>query len=170
MGLFPTLRFGTIEIPEDRQIEFRRGLLGFEKLTRFAHIEVAEETPFGWLVSLEDPQVAFVVANPAVFFPHYTINIDVRELSEVRPGPNDRLQVLGVCTMPESFGEITMNLVGPLVINTATCKGKQIVLNRSTYSTRQRLTDSEITHEKQPDSVRREKPSPIRRRSASRTD
>ena len=142
MAKFETVRFGAMDIPDNQQIEFNRGLLGFEKLSQFVHVQMEDEAPFGWLQSLEDPQVAFVVANPAVFFPHYKIEIDPRELGDVHPDPNERLEILGICTIPDSFSEISMNLLGPLVINTATRKGKQLVLNKSGYTTQHRLSES----------------------------
>jgi flagellar assembly factor FliW len=142
MAEFETLRFGKIDVPPEEQIEFRRGLLGYERLRRFVHLEIAGEAPLGWLQSLEEPGTAFVVANPAVFFPNYKIEIDPRELGEVKPGPNDRLLVLGICTVPDDFSDISINLLGPLVINTATHLGKQVVLNRSPYSTQHRLADA----------------------------
>jgi len=154
MAEFETVRFGTLDVPADEQIEFVRGVLGFEKLRRFVHLQVEEEAPFGWLQSLEDPQVAFVVANPAAFFPHYAIEIDPRELGDARPEPNERLEILGICTIPDSFSEISMNLLGPVVINAATRKGKQLVLNRSAYSTQHKLTDpapqAEVAPAKEP--------------------
>ena len=139
MSEFETVRFGTIEVPDGEQILFRRGLLGFEKLRRFVHLELENEAPLGWLQSLDDPKIAFVVANPAVFFPDYRIEIDVRELGDVEPAPNDRLLVLGICTIPDQVEDMSMNLQGPLVISTATQLGKQIVLSRSQYSTRHPL-------------------------------
>jgi flagellar assembly factor FliW len=141
MASFETVRFGSLEVPDDERLEFNRGLLGFEKLRRFVHLEVEAEYPFGWLQSLEDPAIAFVVANPAVFFPDYKIEVDPRELGDVRPGANERLLVLGICTIPETFRDVTMNLQGPLVINEATRKGKQLVLNHSGYVTQHRLAE-----------------------------
>ena len=143
MSAFETVRFGSIEVPDEEQIELRRGLLGFEQLRRFVHIEMTDEAPFGWLQSLDDPEIAFVVANPALFFPAYSIEIDPRELGEVKPDPNDRLLVLGICTIPENSAEATMNLQGPVVINTASRKGKQLVLNRSDYATQHRLAEGD---------------------------
>lgn len=139
MPEFETVRFGTIKVPEEEQIIFRRGLLGFEKLRKFVHLELEAEAPLSWLQSLDDPKVAFVVANPAVFFPDYRIEIDVRELGDVKPAPNDRLTVLGICTIPDRIEDVSMNLQGPLIISTTTGRGKQIVLNRSKYSTRHPL-------------------------------
>jgi len=150
MAEFDTLRFGSIDVPGEEQIEFRRGLLGFEQLRRFVHVEVAEEAPFGWLQSLDEPQTAFVVANPAVFFPGYKIEIDPRELGDIRPGPNDRLVVLGICTIPDRFTDASMNLLGPIAINAVTQKGKQLVLNRSGFTTQHRLTDGDVKIEAEP--------------------
>jgi flagellar assembly factor FliW len=52
------------------------------------------------------------------------------------------LLVLGICTVPDEFSDISINLLGPLVINTASRLGKQVVLNRSPYSTQHRLADA----------------------------
>jgi flagellar assembly factor FliW len=145
MSDFETVRFGALNVPDNQHIEIVRGLLGFEKLRRFVYVQREEEAPCGWLQSLEDPQVAFVVANPAAFFPRYKIEIDPRELGDVHPGPNERLDVLGICTIRSSVPEVSMNLLGPVVINTTTKKGKQLVLNRSGYSTQHWLTDEELT-------------------------
>ena len=142
MTTFATVRFGTLDVPGSEQIEFSRGLLGFEHLRRFVHLETEEEHPFGWLQSLEDPDVAFVVANPAIFFPHYCLEIDPRELGDVRPEPNEKLLVLGICTIRESLMDVSMNLQGPLVINRVTRRGKQLVLNHSGYNTQHRLAES----------------------------
>ena len=144
-----TVRFGVLEVPESEQLEFGRGLLGFEHLKRFVHVEIDAEQPFGWLQSLEDPQVAFVVSNPALFFPDYKVELDPRELGDVRPGPNERLLVLGICTLAESPALVTMNLQGPVVINQASRRGKQLVLNHSGFGTRHRLTEG-IEKEVQP--------------------
>jgi flagellar assembly factor FliW len=142
MTTFTTVRFGELQVPESEQLEFGRGLLGFEHLKRFVHLEMEEEYPFGWMQSLDDPKVAFVVASPALFFPQYRVEVDPRELGDVRPGPNEKLLVLGICTVPASVVDVTMNLQGPLVINPASRRGKQLVLNHSGYGTQHRLTDS----------------------------
>lgn len=142
MPQYETLKFGTIEVPESEILEFKRGLLGFESLTRFVHLETEEEAPFGWLQSLDDPGISFVVANPAIFFADYRIELDPRELGDVKPEPNDRLMVLGICTLSEQLEDITMNLQGPLIVNQATGRGKQVVLNRSPFSTQHRIKDA----------------------------
>lgn len=147
MNTFATVRFGALEVPASEQLEFGRGLLGFEHLKRFVHVVIDEERPFEWLQSLDDPQVAFVVANPALFFPQYRVEVDPRELGDVRPGPNERLLVLGICTMAESPALVTMNLQGPLVVNQATRRAKQLVLNHSDYGTQHRLTDGILSTE-----------------------
>lgn len=150
MTNFATARFGALDVPESEQLEFGRGLLGFEHLKRFVHVEIEAEQPFGWLQSLEDPQVAFVVTHPALFFPEYQVEVDPRELGDVRPSPNERLLVLAICTLAESPALVTMNLQGPLVINQSTRRGKQLVLNHSGYGTQHRLTDASTRTAAQP--------------------
>lgn len=168
MPQYETVMFGTIEVPESEILEFRRGLLGFENLTRFVHLENNEEAPFGWLQSLDDPGTTFVVANPAVFFSDYRIELDPRELGDVKPGPNERLTVLSICTLSERLEDVTMNLQGPLIINSATRQGKQVVLNRSPFSTKHRIKDAgrRLQTHRRPTSKRG--PSPKRKSDHSR--
>jgi len=63
----------------------------------------------------------------------------------VRPGPNERLLVLGICTLAETPALVTMNLQGPVVINQASRRGKQLVLNHSGYGTQHRLSEGLVT-------------------------
>jgi len=146
MTTFQSDRLGSLHVPEQEHIEFSRGLLGFEHLKRFVHVEFENEFPLGWLQSLEDPGTAFVVANPALFFPHYRLEVDPRELGDVRPSPNEKLLVLGICTLADGPRGITMNLQGPLVINQASRKGKQLVLSHSHYVTQHPLTEHSTAH------------------------
>jgi len=168
MPQYETVRFGTIEVPEAEIIELRRGLLGFEGLTRFVHLEADEEAPFSWLQSLDDPGTSFVVANPVAFFPEYRIEVDPRELGDVKPEANERLLVFGICTLADQCADITMNLQGPIIVNAATRRGKQVVLNRSPYSTQHRLVDKSDTGKPHHGPARRKHKLPQRRSNHSR--
>ena len=70
-----TRNFGPLTVREDQVITFAPGLLGFTHLQRYVLIERRQESPFLWLQSLDNPELAFVVIDPAVI------------LSDYRPGP-----------------------------------------------------------------------------------
>ena len=76
---FTTSRFGAIEIKETEIIKFPEGLLGFNHLHEYVLLKDPKQEPFLWLQSLEDPNLAFVVVSPFLFFPGYEINVKAHE-------------------------------------------------------------------------------------------
>ena len=79
-----TRRFGEIDIPRDKIISMAKPILGFESLCGYCLIEAEEMAPFMWLQAIEDPNVAFIVVNPRVFFPDYRIEVNRNELAELK--------------------------------------------------------------------------------------
>lgn len=134
-----TARFGTIEIDPDTIIHFPMGLLGFERFARFILIESDEAEPMRWLQCVDEGGLAFLVVEPGLFFPDYAPKIaaDDREFLQLEDGE----QALFAClvVIPENPLEMTINLMGPLVLNAKKRLGKQVVFHDSAYSTRQRL-------------------------------
>ena len=64
-------RVGRVDVSEGDLIYFD-GLPGFPKAKRFVVMEHVAASSFFWLVSLDDADLAFVVANPWHFFPRYS--------------------------------------------------------------------------------------------------
>jgi flagellar assembly factor FliW len=56
-------RFGRVEIDPETVIEFPEGLIGLTG-KRWALLARDPDTPFVWLQSLEDPELALPVTNP----------------------------------------------------------------------------------------------------------
>jgi|SRR5687768_5376662 len=139
-----TSRFGAIDVDESRIITMIGGLLGFPRATRFALIQTGEENTFFWLQSIDDANLAFVVCDPAIFLPDYTIDqVPVREEARESLGidPEAELsattQVFAICNRVGDW--LTGNLLGPIVINLENCHARQIVLTEKKWSTRQPL-------------------------------
>ena len=135
-----TTRFGEIDIDETRTIEMiGGGILGFERLKRFALMLQDEKTPFLWLQSLEDGSVAFVVMNSFVADPDYAPVIDSasQALLEIEK-PEDAL-LLSIVTIRNSPFRVTVNLKAPLVINLKTRRARQIVIDAPDYPIRHDL-------------------------------
>ncbi len=136
-----TFRFGELEIPENNIIEFPKGLIGFEQFNKFVLLEREDSEPFRWLQSLEDPNLAFVVVNPMIFFKNYKIEVHYKELEDIQVSSLDRIEIYAVVTIPEDISRMSANLLGPLVINLNNNCAKQIVLNNSTYTIQHYLLD-----------------------------
>lgn len=138
-------RFGTIEVDETALFNFPEGLLGLEDSTRSLVLVEQEDTPYFWLHSATDPEVAFVVTDPWLFWPDYDMVIpdEVEEDLELT-GPEDVGVMVLVSVRPAADGEtptVTANLLGPLVVNSSTKRGRQLVLDTSRYSARERIGD-----------------------------
>ena len=139
-----TSRFGAIDVDESRLITVAGGLLGFPHATRFALIQTGEENYFFWLQSTDDANLAFVVCDPSVFLPDYTIDqVPVREETREALGLEadadlyQTTQVLAICNRVGEW--LTGNLLGPIVVNVANCQARQVVLTEKKWSTRQPL-------------------------------
>ncbi len=138
-------RFGTIEVDEKSLFEFADGLLGLEESTRSLVLVEQEDTPYYWLHSATDPDVAFVVTDPWAFWPDYDIVIpDEIEEELGLTGPEDVGVMVLVSVRPAPDGgspTVTANLLGPLVVSSSTRRGRQLVLDNARYSARQRIGD-----------------------------
>ncbi len=133
-------RFGWLSVDDDRVITFPRGLLGFPDHTRFALLpsaSAAADGCFFWLQSADDPALAFVVSDPAVFFADYAVPIREDTTAELLVADAGRLQQLVICNKVGDW--ITGNLLGPLVVNSENRLGVQVVLTERKWTTRQPL-------------------------------
>jgi flagellar assembly factor FliW len=146
-----TLRFGPIEVPDDKFITMARPILGFEKLTTFCLIEIDDLRPFLWLQSTEDDTVAFLVVNPLLIRPDYRIEINRNEIAELHVNSPDSVETYVIVTIPDNPGEISANMQGPLLVNVETNLAKQLVLVNSQYKIQHRLLDAfDVTPAEQP--------------------
>lgn len=132
-----TTRFGTIEIADDRVIQFPKGLLGFNEHRKFCLLEPAEDSCFFWLQSIDDPSLAFVVTDPSFFVPDYSVPIRTEQMGELGLSKLEEAQVFIIVNKVDQT--LTGNLQGPLVINTITRSGEQFVLAEKRWTTRHPL-------------------------------
>lgn len=128
-----SLKFGILEVPDDKVIKMARPILGFEQLTVFCLVERDDARPFMWLQSVQEPAVSFVVVNPAVFFPEYRIEVNPAEIAEISIQNLEMVETYVIITIPENAEEMTANLQGPIIINTENCLAKQLILVNSDY-------------------------------------
>ena len=131
-------RFGWLSVDDDRVITFPRGLLGFPDHVRFALLPSAtSDGCFFWLQSIDDPALAFVVADPATFFPEYAVPLREDTTAELRATDAGRLQQFVICNKVGDW--ITGNLLGPLLVNAENRLAVQVVLTERKWTTRQPL-------------------------------
>ena len=134
-----TNNFGNLSIEKENIITFEQGLLGFEELKQFAIIAVEECLPFEWLVSLEDPMVAFPILNPTLFFSDYKPSLSKDDLVLLDIKKEKDVEMFCIVTLGKKPEDVTLNLKGPILINMKNKMGKQIVLIEDYYSLSQQL-------------------------------
>lgn len=132
-----TSRFGVIEIAEDRVITFTKGLLGFPSMQRYCLLQPGDDALFFWLQSLEDPDLAFVITDPTMFYPEYAVPIRSEQMQALSLDKLEDAQVFVIVNKVEQ--QLTGNLQGPLVVNTLERTGEQLVLADKRWTTRQPL-------------------------------
>ena len=146
-----TSRFGMVEISDDKVITLVKPILGFERLRNFCLLEREESDPFMWLQSVEEPDVAFVIMNPILFFPDYMVETHPRELEDIDCSDLTKIETYVIVTVAKNPKNVTVNLQGPILINTENRRGKQLVMVNSHYSVSQSLyTDDKVDEVKKP--------------------
>ena len=134
-----TNNFGNLRIEKENIITFEQGLLGFEELKQFAIIDVEECLPFEWLVSVEDPIVAFPILNPTLFFSDYKPSLPKDDLALLDIKKEKDVETFCIVTLGKKPEDVTLNLKGPILINMKNKMGKQVVLAEDYYSLNQLL-------------------------------
>ncbi len=148
-----TTRFGELDIPEDMIIEMKKPVLGFEELRQYVIVETEDFEPFRWFQSIDNPDTAFVLVNPLLFFPDYQVEVNPREIEELAVDNPEEVIAYVIVTIPRDYTKMTANLQGPILINTRTRLAKQIVLVNSQYRIRHRLIQTDAARQHSQDKV-----------------
>lgn len=131
-----TRHFGLLDIAETDLLQFPEGIVGFEEHDRFILLTKPEEEPFVWLQSTSQPEAAFIMIDPHLFSPEYSIEVDDETADMLNVRDPSTVKVMAIVTMSSDTAKITANLLAPVILNLDGKKGRQIVLHGSTHSTR----------------------------------
>ncbi len=121
-------KLGEVLIKRENIITFKDGLLGFEDLREFVILSIEDWRPFEWLVSVENPDVTFPIVNPTPFFNDYHPLKQIEDISGIGAKDKKGLEVFCTVTLGINPENATVNLKGPILINTQNKSGKQYVL------------------------------------------
>lgn len=112
---------------------FVRPLIGFEHSTRFALRSLgAQYEPYASLVSLDEPDVRFVVVPPGVLFRDYVIEIPESDQQLLALADASEVAVLAIVRR-QGVPTPVVNLMGPIVVNRRTREAAQVVLQDSDF-------------------------------------
>jgi flagellar assembly factor FliW len=122
----------------EMKVYFEEGIPGFLDLRFFQIKQQEKDSPFFLLVSLENPSIEFGLINPFSFFSNYEFVLDEELKGQLSISEETAIIVLNIVTI-QTGGELTVNMMAPVIINLDNRKAKQIILNDDRYPIRQPL-------------------------------
>ena len=122
---FDSTRFGSLEVKEDKIIDFPVGMIGMSEPGKFVMLDY--NPPFSWLHSVNNPNIAFVVVNGAEFGKTYQIEIPYGD-KDIDLKPNDEFALINIVTVHEEVEQTAVNMRAPIIVNLRNRKGKQFIL------------------------------------------
>lgn len=134
-----TTRFGELDIEEQDIVRFEQGIPGFESLRQFVLVEVQEHAPFSYLQCVDDGDVSFIVTDPFEFFPDFECELPDSVVEGLKVKSTEEIVVRVIVSISGDIESATANLVAPVIINHANKLGKQVVLAKTSYTTRHAL-------------------------------
>lgn len=124
-----TRDFGEIEIAEHDIITFVQPLYGFEEYSKFVILQDDEVANIAWLQSAENSELCFILADAsiAVETESYKKYIPESELKKIEADTDFECWL--VMVVKENLKKSTVNLKSPVIINPASEKAMQIILD-----------------------------------------
>ena len=135
--------FGEIEVDDAKIITFPGGIIGFPDMERFVLLYDEEKgsDTIKWLQSLEEPGFAMPVINPLQIKEDYNPEIDDELLKPLGEMKDEEMVVLVTMTIPHELKDMTVNLRGPIIINSETRKACQVIFDSDEYKVKYPIYD-----------------------------
>lgn len=124
---------GKINYDEKNVITFNKGIPGFSDLKKFVIVDLEGYEPYKLLHSLENFEIALIVTSPYEFYDNYEIDLKEETINNLKIKEASEVKILSTITLNSDVKKITINLQGPIVINTSNKLGEQIILDDSKY-------------------------------------
>ena len=141
--LVKTKFFGEVDLPEEKIVTFDRGIIGFENLKRYTILYDCEkeETNISWLQSVEEPDFAMPIIKPWLVKEDYNPVVEDELLNGLGELTEENLVILLKMNVPPDLTQMSVNLKAPIIINSDTRKGAQIVVENQDYVIKYRVYD-----------------------------
>ena len=127
--------FGEVEIDDSKIISFPNGIIGFPDLKKFTlmYDEEKGSDTIKWLQSIDEPNFAMPVMDPLVVCPDYKPEVDANITNDIGDIESDDLLVLVTVTVPHDLKQMTVNLMGPFIIDIKELKAVQTIIDNDDY-------------------------------------
>ena len=135
--------FGEIEIEDSKIITFPKGIIGFPDMTQFAlmHDRDKDSNTIRWLQSLDEPTFAMPVMDPLYVKPDFNPVVEEEVIKDLLPMADEDMLVLVTVTVPQDLTKMTVNLKGPIIINSDNCKAAQVIIDDDDYPVKYPIYD-----------------------------
>ncbi|WP_238408599.1 flagellar assembly protein FliW [Pimelobacter simplex] len=112
-------------------IELAHPMPGFPDDARFALVRLDEDGVLHGFRSLDSQDLQFVVVPPAPFYPDYALDLDDETVTELGIDESSAADVLVLLVVRAgaTLADTTVNLRAPLVVNPATRRASQVILD-----------------------------------------
>lgn len=135
-----TAKFGEIEVGESSIFEFVIPIIGFDDLKTYTIVDHKPDSPFKWLQSTQDMELAFPVTLCSFFGIDYQFDIPDDEAQMLGIEEADDIFVCNIANIPTSNPQgATINMLAPIIVNTKNKKAGQIVLKNTEFEVRYKL-------------------------------
>jgi|GEM_PF-553059 Uncharacterized protein conserved in bacteria len=135
-------KLGEREIARDSVIYFPHGLIGLDDKRDFVLLQVRENSPFFLLQCITDAGLGLLVADPYPFLPEYNVKLEQAEKKILQVENIRQIAVLVTVTIPRNRpDDTTLNLSGPIILNTKARIGLQAPQIDAKNPTHFRLSD-----------------------------
>ena len=143
-----TSKFGEVEIDKNAIFNFVSPIIGFNDLKEYTIIDYKPDSPFKWLQSVEDMDLAFPITLCSFFGIDYQFDIPDEEASQLEIESADDIFVCNIANIPSSNPQgATINMLAPIVINIVNKKAMQIILKNTEFEVRHKLFNDESAGE-----------------------
>lgn len=142
--LVKTKFFGEVDLPEEKILNFDRGLIGLADYKQFTIVYDCEKenSNICWLQSTEEPTLALPVIKPWVVKEDYNPIVEDELLVHIGELTEDNLVILLTMTVPSDIKEMSVNLKAPIIINADTRKGAQIIVENQDYEVKYKVYET----------------------------
>lgn len=130
---------GEMEYDNKNIITFKKGIPGFDGLTKFILVDLNDYEPFKLLQSLEDDEIGVIVTSPFEFDEKYEVNLNKEIISRLDIKEEKDVIIVTTITLNSDPKKITTNLKAPIIINNDNKFGEQIILDDLKYEIKQPL-------------------------------
>jgi flagellar assembly factor FliW len=141
--IIATKNFGEIEIDDSKIIRVPAGIIGFPDLTDFALVHDDEKGTGNvhWLQSIQEAGFAMPVMDPLIVAPDYNPEIEDDLFGPIGKLVDNEMLILVTLTVPKDITSMSVNLKGPIIINAATRKACQVILEDKRYEIKYPIYD-----------------------------